>query len=58
MVRDCCIFEAVAGSKTRRGILHYENGGSSFILDNQLVNTIASSSHVAVYITSANGDDY
>jgi chaperonin cofactor prefoldin len=33
-----CTFEIVAGSSTRRGILHYGNGGDSFIKDNLFIN--------------------
>lgn len=33
-----CTFEVVAGSSTRRGILHYGNGGDSFISNNLFIN--------------------
>jgi hypothetical protein len=38
-VVEGCTFEVVAGSSTRRGILHYGNGGESFIKNNLFINT-------------------
>jgi hypothetical protein len=38
-VVEGCTFEVVAGSSTRRGILHYGNGGDSFIKNNLFINT-------------------
>jgi hypothetical protein len=37
-VVDGCTFEVVAGSSTRRGILHYGNGGDSFIKNTHFIN--------------------
>jgi hypothetical protein len=37
-VVEGCTFEVVAGSSTRRGILHYGNGGDSFIKNNLFIN--------------------
>jgi hypothetical protein len=37
-VVDGCTFEVVAGSSTRRGILHYGNGGNSFIKNSHFIN--------------------
>jgi len=37
-VVEGCAFEVVAGSSTRRGILHYGNGGDSFIKNNLFIN--------------------
>eukprot|EP00557_Chaetoceros_sp_GSL56_P004633 CAMPEP_0176505908 /NCGR_PEP_ID=MMETSP0200_2-20121128/16755_1 /TAXON_ID=947934 /ORGANISM="Chaetoceros sp., Strain GSL56" /LENGTH=453 /DNA_ID=CAMNT_0017905513 /DNA_START=387 /DNA_END=1749 /DNA_ORIENTATION=+ len=56
VVQDC-IFEAIAGSSRRRGILHYGNGGNSFILDNTFENTIDTQQHIAVYLTSTSGNN-
>jgi hypothetical protein len=38
-VVDGCTFEVVAGSSTRRGILHYGNGGNSFIKNSHFINS-------------------
>jgi hypothetical protein len=38
IVKDCT-FEVVAGSSTRRGILHYGNGGDSFIKNCHFINS-------------------
>jgi len=37
-VIDGCTFEVVAGSSTRRGVMHYGNGGNSFIRNNHFIN--------------------
>ena len=37
-VIDGCTFEVVAGSSTRRGVMHYGNGGNSFIKNNHFIN--------------------
>jgi hypothetical protein len=37
-VVEGCTFEVVAGSSTRRGILHYGNGGDSFIKNTHFIN--------------------
>lgn len=52
-----CTFEVVAGSSTRRGILHYGNGGISFIKDNVFIDNSGSGRHRAIYITSTSGSN-
>lgn len=49
-----CTFEVVGGSGTRRGIIHYGNGGASFIKDNVFINE-SGNNLIAIYLTSSTG---
>lgn len=49
-------FEIVAGSGTRRGILHYGNGGDSFIADNTFINN-AGATLRAINLSSTSGSN-
>lgn len=51
-----CTFEVVAGSGTRRGILHYGNGGNSFIKDCHFINSTAGALR-AITPTSTSGSN-
>jgi hypothetical protein len=51
-----CTFEVVAGSSTRRGILHYGNGGLSFIKDNHFINATTGALR-AICPTSTSGSN-
>jgi predicted nucleic acid-binding Zn-ribbon protein len=53
-VVDGCTFEVVAGSSTRRGILHYGNGGDSFIKNSHFINATTAALR-AITPTSTSG---
>jgi hypothetical protein len=55
-VVDGCTFEVVAGSSTRRGILHYGNGGDSFIKNTHFINATTSALR-AITPTSTSGSN-
>lgn len=51
-----CTFEVIAGSSTRRGVLHYGNGGNSFITSCQFINATTGALR-AVCPTSTTGSN-
>ena len=51
-----CTFEVIAGSSTRRGVLHYGNGGNSFITDCEFINATTGALR-AVCLTSTTGSN-
>jgi len=55
-VFESCTFQVVAGSGTRRGVLHYGNGGTSFIKNNIFINESGSNLN-AIYPTSTTGNN-
>jgi hypothetical protein len=55
-VVEGCTFEVVAGSSTRRGILHYGNGGDSFIRNNHFINATTGALR-AICPTSTSGSN-
>jgi hypothetical protein len=55
-VVEGCTFEVVAGSSTRRGILHYGNGGDSFIKNNLFINATTGALR-AICPTSTSGSN-
>jgi hypothetical protein len=55
-VIEGCTFEVVAGSSTRRGILHYGNGGDSFIVNSHFINATTGALR-AICPTSTSGSN-